>query len=110
MVVFLGECVFELWIFLDNLFKKKGYLGLLFSDALFCVHVLLHVYHSVPYAIMIMTCYSFFSPKNNLYNVLLPVIEELKATGKFEMMDLHVDEAEHSMEMHLPYLAKVFEG
>ncbi|XP_071917620.1 uncharacterized protein [Coffea arabica] len=40
----------------------------------------------------------------------LEVIEELKATGKFEMMDLRVDEAEHSMEMHLPYLAKVFEG
>lgn len=39
-----------------------------------------------------------------------PVIEELKATGKFELMDLHVDEAEHSMEMHLPYLAKVFHG
>ncbi|XP_010541764.1 PREDICTED: protein MEMO1-like [Tarenaya hassleriana] len=40
----------------------------------------------------------------------LPVIEELKATGKFELMNLRVDEAEHSMEMHLPYLAKVFEG
>jgi MEMO1 family protein len=38
------------------------------------------------------------------------VIEELKATGKFEMMDMRVDEAEHSMEMHLPYLAKVFKG
>lgn len=38
------------------------------------------------------------------------VIEELKATGKFEVMDLRVDENEHSMEMHLPYLAKVFEG
>ncbi|RWV79243.1 hypothetical protein GW17_00059656 [Ensete ventricosum] len=38
------------------------------------------------------------------------VNEELKATGKFELMDLHVDEAEHSMEMHLPYLAKVFQG
>ncbi|XP_021999832.1 protein MEMO1 isoform X2 [Helianthus annuus] len=38
------------------------------------------------------------------------VIEELKATGKFDMMDLNVDEAEHSMEMHLPYLAKVFSG
>ncbi|XP_047340560.1 protein MEMO1 [Impatiens glandulifera] len=38
------------------------------------------------------------------------VNEELKATGKFEMMDLRVDEAEHSMEMHLPYLAKVFRG
>ncbi|KAJ6434891.1 hypothetical protein OIU84_000184 [Salix udensis] len=40
----------------------------------------------------------------------LEVIEELKATGKFELMDLQVDEAEHSMEMHLPYLAKIFEG
>ncbi|XP_058224222.1 uncharacterized protein LOC131333618 [Rhododendron vialii] len=40
----------------------------------------------------------------------LEVIEELKATGKFELMDLQVDEAEHSMEMHLPYLAKVFYG
>ncbi|KAJ9184054.1 hypothetical protein P3X46_007836 [Hevea brasiliensis] len=40
----------------------------------------------------------------------LEVIEELKATGKFESMDLRVDEAEHSMEMHLPYLAKIFEG
>lgn len=40
----------------------------------------------------------------------LEVIEELKATGKFELMDLHVDEAEHSMEMHLPYIAKVFHG
>ncbi|KAL5697820.1 hypothetical protein ACHQM5_028941 [Ranunculus cassubicifolius] len=36
--------------------------------------------------------------------------EELLATGKFEVMDLRVDEAEHSMEMHLPYLAKVFHG
>ncbi|CAL5078742.1 unnamed protein product [Urochloa decumbens] len=37
-------------------------------------------------------------------------IEELSATGKFEFMDLSVDEAEHSMEMHLPYLSKVFQG
>lgn len=36
--------------------------------------------------------------------------KELLATGKFEFMDLEVDEAEHSMEMHLPYLAKVFHG
>lgn len=39
-----------------------------------------------------------------------PVIKEIRALGKFGMMDLRVDEAEHSMEMHLPYLAKVFEG
>lgn len=49
----------------------------------------------------------------NLIHVLvfyLLVNEELKATGKFELMDLRVDEAEHSMEMHLPYLARVFHG
>lgn len=40
----------------------------------------------------------------------LEAIAELKATGNFETMNLRVDEAEHSMEMHLPYLAKVFEG
>ncbi|KAH7283526.1 hypothetical protein KP509_34G011500 [Ceratopteris richardii] len=38
------------------------------------------------------------------------VYEKLKATGKFEDMDLNVDEAEHSMEMHLPYLVQVFHG
>lgn len=51
---------------------------------------------------------------NIFYHTLListfPVIEELRATGKFEFMDLSVDEAEHSMEMHLPYLSKVFQG
>ncbi|KMZ75764.1 Protein MEMO1 [Zostera marina] len=38
------------------------------------------------------------------------VINELYATGKFEWMDINIDEAEHSMEMHLPYIAKVFKG
>ncbi|CAA7032909.1 unnamed protein product [Microthlaspi erraticum] len=38
------------------------------------------------------------------------MIKEIRAMGKFGMMDLRVDEAEHSMEMHLPYLAKVFKG
>ena len=27
--------------------------------------------------------------------------------GKFDIMDLGVDEDEHSIEMHLPYIAKV---
>lgn len=40
----------------------------------------------------------------------ISVVEELKATAKFDVMDIHVDEAEHSMEMHLPYLAKIFNG
>lgn len=33
--------------------------------------------------------------------------DTLKATGEFEFMHLSVDEAEHSIEMQLPYIAKV---
>lgn len=36
-------------------------------------------------------------------------IKELKATGKFESMSLQADEDEHSIEMHLPYVRKIFE-
>ncbi|CAN1828450.1 Protein MEMO1 [Linum perenne] len=50
----------------------------------------------------------FLTVTNHVFS--FSVIEELKATGKFELMDLRVDEAEHSMEMHLPYLVKVFKG
>ena len=38
------------------------------------------------------------------------VVKELKATGKFETMGINADEDEHSIEMHLPYVRKVFEG
>lgn len=41
---------------------------------------------------------------------MIAVYQELKSTGKFEDMDVNVDEAEHSMEMHLPYIARVFQG
>ncbi|KAF5377480.1 hypothetical protein D9615_005362 [Tricholomella constricta] len=37
-------------------------------------------------------------------------IEELWSTGKFESMSIKADEDEHSIEMHLPYVRKVFEG
>ncbi|KAK7064187.1 MEMO1 family [Favolaschia claudopus] len=40
----------------------------------------------------------------------LDTIRELRATGKFEDISLADDEAEHSLEMHLPYICKVFEG
>merc|ERR1711997_594443 len=36
--------------------------------------------------------------------------EELLATGDFEVMTLEADEDEHSIEMHLPYLAKVMQS
>ena len=34
---------------------------------------------------------------------------ELHASGRFEIMTRIVDEEEHSIEMHLPYVAKVME-
>ncbi|KAJ3416821.1 2-oxoglutarate dehydrogenase complex E2 component [Chytridiales sp. JEL 0842] len=38
------------------------------------------------------------------------VAKELKGTGHFGEMDLEVDEEEHSIEMHLPYVYKIMEG
>ncbi len=36
--------------------------------------------------------------------------EELLETGEFEVMTLEADEDEHSIEMHLPYVARVMEA
>lgn len=66
-----------------------------------------HHYHTPKCALSKATVYK--TPIGDL-PIDQEVIEELKATGKFELMGLHVDEAEHSMEMHLPYLVKVFQG
>ncbi|KAH7100170.1 UPF0103-domain-containing protein [Auriculariales sp. MPI-PUGE-AT-0066] len=38
------------------------------------------------------------------------LVAELRATGKFEEMSRATDEEEHSLEMHLPYIRKTFEG
>ena len=35
-------------------------------------------------------------------------VKELKATGKFESLSRAADEDEHSVEMHLPYVRKIF--
>ncbi|KAK1276908.1 hypothetical protein QJS04_geneDACA003742 [Acorus gramineus] len=66
-----------------------------------------HHYYTPKCALTRATVYS--TPLGDL-PIDLEVVDELQATGKFELMDLHADEAEHSMEMHLPYLAKVFHG
>lgn len=34
-------------------------------------------------------------------------MQELYSTGEFELMSTSVDEEEHSIEMHLPYVAHV---
>lgn len=36
-------------------------------------------------------------------------IAALKGTGEFQTMSKNVDEEEHSIEMHLPYIRKIFE-
>uniref|UniRef100_A0A7S0P7R6 Protein MEMO1 n=1 Tax=Calcidiscus leptoporus TaxID=127549 RepID=A0A7S0P7R6_9EUKA len=36
--------------------------------------------------------------------------ETLKASGMFDAMELDVDEAEHSIELHLPYIVQVMRG
>ncbi|KAK1324084.1 hypothetical protein QJS10_CPA02g01169 [Acorus calamus] len=66
-----------------------------------------HHYYTPKCALTRATVYS--TPLGDL-PIDLEVVDELLATGKFELMDLHADEAEHSMEMHIPYLAKVFHG
>ncbi len=40
---------------------------------------------------------------------MILVYKELHASGFFEWMSVETDEDEHSIEMHLPYIAKVFE-
>ncbi|KAJ7631041.1 MEMO1 family [Roridomyces roridus] len=37
-------------------------------------------------------------------------ISQLRATGKFQSLSLKADEDEHSLEMHLPYIRKIFAG
>ena len=38
---------------------------------------------------------------------LVTVYKELMATRHFDVMGLKIDEDEHSIEMHLPYTAKI---
>ncbi|KAG6878405.1 hypothetical protein C0993_007587 [Termitomyces sp. T159_Od127] len=49
-------------------------------------------------------------PESAIKERSLAAIEELRGTGRFETMALKADEAEHSIEMHLPYVRKVFAG
>ncbi|KAI5124676.1 hypothetical protein M0805_004284 [Coniferiporia weirii] len=54
-------------------------------------------------------CQEYATPIGNI-PLDLSTIEELRNTGFFDDMDLGTDEDEHSIEMHLPYVRKVFEG
>ncbi len=54
-------------------------------------------------------CSTYATP---LYDLIVDqdVSRELEATGAFERMTLEADEDEHSIEMHLPYVARVMES
>ncbi|GAA5913411.1 hypothetical protein JCM5296_000905 [Sporobolomyces johnsonii] len=54
-------------------------------------------------------CTTYSTPVGDL-PLDLETIAELEKTGKFEKMVKETDEDEHSIEMHLPYIRKVFEG
>ncbi|KAI0932254.1 hypothetical protein AcW1_000573 [Taiwanofungus camphoratus] len=54
-------------------------------------------------------CREYETPLGSL-PIDVDTIEELRESGKFSDMDLQTDEDEHSIEMHLPYIRKIFEG
>jgi len=54
-------------------------------------------------------CTEYQTPVGNL-PIDVKTVKELKETKEFEWMSLHEDEDEHSIEMHLPYIRKIFDG
>ena len=54
-------------------------------------------------------CKAYSTPLGSL-TIDQAVYEQLAATGHFDEMDLAVDEREHSLEMHLPYIAHLMRG
>ncbi|KAF9460856.1 hypothetical protein BDZ94DRAFT_1168937, partial [Collybia nuda] len=55
------------------------------------------------------SCHEYDTPIGKL-PLDLETIEELRLTGRFTPLSLKADEDEHSLEMHLPYIRKIFEG
>ncbi|SPO24485.1 related to protein tag-253 [Ustilago trichophora] len=54
-------------------------------------------------------CDQYATPLGNL-PIDRTITNQLQATGKFSTMTQSEDEDEHSIEMHLPYIYKIFEG
>lgn len=54
-------------------------------------------------------CVTFETPLGSI-PVDVEVVEQLRATGRFDTLTLDADEGEHSIEMQLPILRKVCEG
>ena len=53
-------------------------------------------------------CSVYQTPLGDL-SINRDIVKELLDTGKFELMSIGADEDEHSIEMQLPYIAKVME-
>ncbi|KAJ1646725.1 hypothetical protein J3B02_000434 [Coemansia erecta] len=65
-----------------------------------------HVYLSNKCALS--QCSEYETPLGNI-RIDVKTVEELRMRGEWQTMGLGVDEDEHSLEMHLPYIYKVFE-
>lgn len=66
--------------------------------------------HHVHFTCCLISCASILeTPVGNL-SVNSSIRDELLQTGLFELCTKDVDEAEHSIEMHLPYISKVSSG
>ncbi|KAK6028109.1 Memo-like protein [Ostertagia ostertagi] len=55
------------------------------------------------------TCSKYRTPLGDLH-IDIEVNDELRATRQFDLMDRSDEEAEHSIEMQMPFIAKVMEG
>ena len=55
---------------------------------------------------LLSTCTEYATPLRSI-RIDGTIYDELATTGAFDEMDLAVDEREHSLEMHLPYIAHI---
>ncbi|KAJ3330055.1 hypothetical protein HDU91_003695, partial [Kappamyces sp. JEL0680] len=55
------------------------------------------------------SCSSFETPLGDI-DLDLSIVADLKSTNLFDELTVSVDEAEHSLEMHLPYILKAMKN
>ncbi|KAI8615204.1 hypothetical protein BC830DRAFT_1123850 [Chytriomyces sp. MP71] len=78
-------------------------------DSIATVFVLGPSHHVYLDSCALSSCSQFATPLGDI-EADADVVAELKATGQFGEMDLSVDEDEHSIEMHLPYIRKIMDA
>lgn len=83
-----------------------------------CISMVAHYPNALPMrlpsahflSILTVSGASINTPHIRSHQVTLPAIAKLRESGIFSDMSLRTDEDEHSIEMHLPYVRKVFAG